>query len=532
MQGIQQYISRLHPASALDTSSLLTVPHVCHSDVDESETDEFEAEMATRGGVIPSKRARSAASPRTLYRWERVWSRGRRAHGAKGKAQLWWIVLVGVLNTAIPYVRLLPPRPPQTNTTISQLSRTHTYTRACCPGTLCMAIRSSWGPWLALLLSSLALHQSWPRCCHTAFCADSSALPSLALALQGARVAWGLALSASPCSLSSAFWTQSTCNQHPDKNNTLALTVCVYHRGHGSASDTSVLNIIAGHLILVVAVFCKALASVLAHRHLSHVKLLPLALGQTAASAVAAVAAAFILNFTGVLPARHATQFKFFDLAPGRAYAAIMYLGLASSCAVYLLQFFLIQRAGAVRQLLVDYMTPVVGVVEGVAFRHELRNIGLSAGLCDIAGIACVAAGVALVTTQGGCCRRGYAGDAAALAEVTRPLSSTASRLQRHSAGKTTTGTTAIAGGGRSTSTATTGASAVVVAAVAASNRGVAGGGAATAINGGVAAAVGPSGGGGSGGSSVGIGRSWSGLLGSYEQGFVRKAATSIHGDV
>ena len=75
----------------------------------------------------------------------------------------------------------------------------------------------------------------------------------------------------------------------------------------------------------------------------------------------------------------------------------MLYLGLASSCSVYVLQFFVLERCGAVRQIVaVDCLTPAVGVVEGALVNCDLCGASaLAVGLAS-GGALCGALGVAL----------------------------------------------------------------------------------------------------------------------------------------
>ena len=173
--------------------------------------------------------------------------------------------------------------------------------------------------------------------------------------------------------------------------------------GSSSTHHLTMARVVLGHAIIVVAVLSKAAASVLAHKFLSHVRVLPLALGQTACGAVVAIVASFLVDYTGVQTAAHAKRWEFLRLATPDAWAAILYLGLCSSCIVYVLQFFLVQRAGAVRQMLVDYLTPVVGVVEGAIFKGELAHLTTGEIVADVCGAICVILGVALVNHHGSC---------------------------------------------------------------------------------------------------------------------------------
>ena len=165
---------------------------------------------------------------------------------------------------------------------------------------------------------------------------------------------------------------------------------------HGKG-DLTLGDVVCGHLIIITAVFSKAAASVLAHKLLAHVRVLPLALGQTAAGAAVALVTSFIVDYTGAETQEHAKGWEFLSLASPGAWGAIAYLGLCSSYIVYVLQFFLVKEAGAVRQMLVDYLTPVVGIVEGAIFKGELSHLSGWEIAADVGGIVLVAIGVGLV---------------------------------------------------------------------------------------------------------------------------------------
>ena len=80
---------------------------------------------------------------------------------------------------------------------------------------------------------------------------------------------------------------------------------------------------------------------------------------------------------------------------PG-AWPALLYLGLASSCLVYVIQFALLKRLGAVRQLTIDYGTPIVGVVEG-GIRGDFKDLSAALTALVVGGCVLAAAGVAMV---------------------------------------------------------------------------------------------------------------------------------------
>lgn len=76
---------------------------------------------------------------------------------------------------------------------------------------------------------------------------------------------------------------------------------------------------------------------------------------------------------------------------------ALLYLGLASSCLVYFLQFFVIQRAGGVRQIVgVDCLTPAVGVAEGAIFLCDFCGDSASSVAMAVCGASLCVVGVGL----------------------------------------------------------------------------------------------------------------------------------------
>ena len=103
-------------------------------------------------------------------------------------------------------------------------------------------------------------------------------------------------------------------------------------------------------------------------------------------------------------------------LAPllhGRVWPALLYLGLASSCAVYVLQFYLVREVGAVQQMAVDYLTPIVGVVEGALFRCNFCNISALRLALVLTGTTLAAVGATIVNCCDGAARRKVESDTA-----------------------------------------------------------------------------------------------------------------------
>jgi drug/metabolite transporter (DMT)-like permease len=75
----------------------------------------------------------------------------------------------------------------------------------------------------------------------------------------------------------------------------------------------------------------------------------------------------------------------------GQTWLAVAWLGILGSCIAYLLYFGLIHSVGPTRATVVTYVFPVVGVLLGVLFLHEMvdEHLVIGAGLI-VAGIAAV----------------------------------------------------------------------------------------------------------------------------------------------
>mmetsp|Transcript_8215 Transcript_8215/g.20304 ORF Transcript_8215/g.20304 Transcript_8215/m.20304 type:complete len:324 (+) Transcript_8215:21-992(+) len=82
---------------------------------------------------------------------------------------------------------------------------------------------------------------------------------------------------------------------------------------------------------------------------------------------------------------------------PAASWGAVLYLGLCASCLVYLLQFFLLLGPGAVFQLTVDFLTPVVGLVQGAVWQEELRGLTWVSWVELVAGTLCILGALVLV---------------------------------------------------------------------------------------------------------------------------------------
>ncbi|CAJ1418393.1 unnamed protein product [Effrenium voratum] len=133
-----------------------------------------------------------------------------------------------------------------------------------------------------------------------------------------------------------------------------------------------------GMMLQLLGVLFKASAAVLAQdlRKARPSPLLP-ALVQAAAGAALAAALSLLLDCRGVTPQlldpkrlSRGGGYSFLASVSLTQWLCLLGLSLLGSCAVYLLQFFLLARVGAVRQTLMDQLALVIGVLEAL-FRHE-----------------------------------------------------------------------------------------------------------------------------------------------------------------
>lgn len=177
------------------------------------------------------------------------------------------------------------------------------------------------------------------------------------------------------------------------------LGLVIQAAGGGSAHDhdASAPSFVAAALQFS-AVACKATAPVLAQRHLRHRKgecPLQFALAQTLCGLAGALVLAALVDASPLFggdAAELAHQLSGFNV-----WKQLLYLGLASSCLAYLCQYYLVQHVGAVKQLSIDMLTPIVGVVEGGLIACELCNISNTQKVMIATGTALTTAGVVAV---------------------------------------------------------------------------------------------------------------------------------------
>jgi len=85
-------------------------------------------------------------------------------------------------------------------------------------------------------------------------------------------------------------------------------------------------------------------------------------------------------------------------------WVSLLYLGVAASSLVYLCQFLLIGQVGAVKSMVVDYITPVVGAVEGgVLAGRSAQWGGVYVTVGQVAGLVLILLGVALMRWTAPC---------------------------------------------------------------------------------------------------------------------------------
>src|SRR3954453_5488442 len=165
----------------------------------------------------------------------------------------------------------------------------------------------------------------------------------------------------------------------------VGVAVLVGAQPHGKA---------VGALAVVGMALCYAAGGLLTRRHLGQVRPHVIALGTSAAAAIAVTPA-------GIAQAPHH--------APGwKAIASVVVLGVVCTAVAYLLFFTIIVRAGAGYAALVTYLVPPVALAYGAIFLDE------SIGLYAILGLVLILGGVALGTRRTTSLRRAAAAEAPA----------------------------------------------------------------------------------------------------------------------
>jgi len=151
---------------------------------------------------------------------------------------------------------------------------------------------------------------------------------------------------------------------------------------------------VLGALAVVGMALCYAAGGLLTRRYLGHVRPHVIALGTSAAAAIAVTPA-------GIAQAPH-------HLPGWKVIASVVVLGVVCTAVAYLLFFTIIVRAGAGYAALVTYLVPPVALAYGAIFLDE------SIGLYAILGLVLILGGVALGTRRTTSLRRAAAAEAPA----------------------------------------------------------------------------------------------------------------------
>lgn len=165
----------------------------------------------------------------------------------------------------------------------------------------------------------------------------------------------------------------------------------------------------SGALLQLTAMMAKALAAVLARRHnvVRRTATSPLlqALLQAVAGALAVMLLVLMLDCTGHTPklldpkelTKERQCLEVFVRADSKAWLSLLFLSFFSSGVIYILQFFLFQKVGAVRQTLTDQLALVVGVLEGTLINKDWDHDSALEVACALLGMAFIMAGMALL---------------------------------------------------------------------------------------------------------------------------------------
>lgn len=146
-----------------------------------------------------------------------------------------------------------------------------------------------------------------------------------------------------------------------------------------------------GIVLQLGGVASKALAAVLAQsfnqvqadRGSAPLPVLTQAFLQASAGAIVALVLALTLDCAGRTPSlldpkhltTNASSCSFLDHVPASGWASLLVLALFCSCLVYVFQFFLVKRVGAIRETVSDQLALTIGVLEGAVFRNEWADL-------------------------------------------------------------------------------------------------------------------------------------------------------------
>lgn len=166
--------------------------------------------------------------------------------------------------------------------------------------------------------------------------------------------------------------------------------VCLQKVGDGS--DLS-FGDFYGYILVTLSSASYAVASVYARRFMQHI---PGMIASTGQILSAAVMSGMIMLFVDI--GLNEDQYYYFARAGWMAWASVAYLGLISTLVAYILYFYLIRTVGSVKQTMVGFLLPVVGVFEGALLLGEWKGVSWIYITFEIVGTLLIFIGVALVS--------------------------------------------------------------------------------------------------------------------------------------
>ena len=150
-------------------------------------------------------------------------------------------------------------------------------------------------------------------------------------------------------------------------------------------------NAIGNYVYLILGTISKGAASVYGQHNLNRLPVLTVAWGQTMYGAIVSMCSALLVDFVYNNPPYD------FKNTTTSSLTGLVYLALLSSCVVYILQFFLLQNFGSVKQTLVEFLVPIIGLVEAVLFRGGWSHTKTSVIAIEVIGCAMLMIGLRLV---------------------------------------------------------------------------------------------------------------------------------------
>ncbi len=146
-------------------------------------------------------------------------------------------------------------------------------------------------------------------------------------------------------------------------------------------ADPGHVNSLAGQLAVLLASFCYGFGAVFVRRNLRHVDPMVNAGSTMIISAVCVIG----VTLLAVHPLPNVSA-----LQPGTLWA-VLGLGLINTFIAYILYYRLIRNWGASRTTMVTYVIPIVGLLLGAVFEHEIIDWELIVGgILIIGGVALV----------------------------------------------------------------------------------------------------------------------------------------------